>query len=174
MFREIILPIVRSTILCVTACGIMHPRCCRPQAVTHSLVLLKMGKIIARNMSSWLKLLISRYCCVWLVYVIYIFHYIFLRLAKQSQFIPLQNVVYFISLPFLVLNIFTFCINDVLLFKCPFPGPKGQRDMAPMTWNSVYLAHMACQMPTCIETERAWTHFLLYSLLFSLLELCKA
>jgi hypothetical protein len=29
MFRAIILPIFRSTILCVTACGIMHPRCCR-------------------------------------------------------------------------------------------------------------------------------------------------
>ena len=48
-----------------------------------------------------------------------------MRLAKQSQFIPLQNVVYFITLPFLVLNIFTFYINDVLLFKCTIPGPKG-------------------------------------------------
>jgi len=30
MFREIILPIFRSTRLCVTASGIMHSRCCRP------------------------------------------------------------------------------------------------------------------------------------------------
>ena len=57
-------------------CDIMNPRCCRPvagrqhrgciipQAVTHSLVLLKMGKIIARNMLSWLELLINRYCCI--------------------------------------------------------------------------------------------------------------
>jgi len=30
MFRAIILPIFRSTRLCDTACGIMHPRCCRP------------------------------------------------------------------------------------------------------------------------------------------------
>ena len=30
MFREIILSIFRSTRLCVTACGIIHPRCCRP------------------------------------------------------------------------------------------------------------------------------------------------
>ena len=30
MFREIILPIFRSTRLCVNACGIIHPRCCRP------------------------------------------------------------------------------------------------------------------------------------------------
>ena len=29
MFRAIILPIFRSTRLCVTACGIMHRRCCR-------------------------------------------------------------------------------------------------------------------------------------------------
>jgi len=33
------------------------------------------------------------------VYIIYSSLY-FLRLAKQSQFIPLQNVVYFITLPF--------------------------------------------------------------------------
>jgi len=33
--------------------------------------------------------------------------------------------VYFITLAFLVRKIFTFYINDVLLFKCPFPGPKG-------------------------------------------------
>ena len=32
MFRAIILPNFRSTRLCVTACGIMHPRCCRPPA----------------------------------------------------------------------------------------------------------------------------------------------
>ena len=48
-----------------------------------------------------------------------------MRLAKQSQFIPLQNAVYFITLPFLVHKIFTFYINDVLLFKCAVPGPKG-------------------------------------------------
>ena len=33
--------------------------------------------------------------------------YIFLRLAKQSQFILLQNAVYFITLPFLVHKHFT-------------------------------------------------------------------
>jgi len=59
------------------------------------------------------------------VYIIYISLYFFLRLAKQSQFIPVQNVVYFITLAFLVRKILTFYINDVLLFKCPIPGPKG-------------------------------------------------
>jgi hypothetical protein len=52
-------------------------------------------------------------CLYYLYFIIY-----FLRLAKQSQFIPLQNVVYFISLPFMVRKIFTFYINDVQLFKC--------------------------------------------------------
>jgi len=54
----------------------------------------------------------------------YLYFMIFLRLYIQSQFIPLLNVVYFISLPFLVRKIFTFYINYVLQFKCPFPGPK--------------------------------------------------
>ena len=49
----------------------------------------------------------------------------FLRHAAQSQFIPLQNVEYFIMLPFLSCKIFTVYINDVLNFKCPAPGPKG-------------------------------------------------
>ena len=31
MFREIILPIFRSTRLCVTACGIMHPQSSAPE-----------------------------------------------------------------------------------------------------------------------------------------------
>ena len=58
--------------------------------------------------------------CLYYLYSIY-----FLRLATQSQFIPLQNVVYFITLLFFVRKIFTFYINDVLLFKCPVPRPKG-------------------------------------------------
>jgi len=45
----------------------------KPQAVTHSLVLLNMGKIISRNMLSWLEILMSRYFCTQLVvYIIYI------------------------------------------------------------------------------------------------------
>jgi len=49
---------------CTPATGRQHRGCIIPQAVTHSLVLLKMGIIIARNMLSWLELLISRYCCI--------------------------------------------------------------------------------------------------------------
>jgi len=35
-----------------------------PQAVTHGLVVLKIGEIIARNTLSWMELLIDRYCCI--------------------------------------------------------------------------------------------------------------
>ena len=57
--------------------------------------------------------------------ILFIFHFIFLRLAEHSQFIPLQNVVYFITLPLLARKIFKFYINDVLLFKYPVREPKG-------------------------------------------------
>ena len=40
-----------------------------PQAVTQSLVLLKMGGTIVRNMLSWLELLINCYCCIYLVFI---------------------------------------------------------------------------------------------------------
>ena len=89
MFRAIILPIFRSTRLCVTVCGIMHPRCCRPVG-----------------------------------FLYYLYFITFLRHAKPSQFIPPQNVVYFITLPFLVRKTFTFYLNDMLLFKCPLTGPN--------------------------------------------------
>ena len=60
------------------------------------------------------------------IYIIYISLYIFLRLAKESQFIPLQYVLYFIMVPVLVRKIFTFYMNDVLLFKCSIPGLKAK------------------------------------------------
>ena len=47
-----------------------------------------------------------------------------MRLAKPSQFIPLQNVVYFITLTFLVRKIFTFYTNDVLLLNVHFQGQR--------------------------------------------------
>ena len=50
---------------CDTFDHVLHRiNCIIPQAVTHNLVLLKMGKMIARNMLSWLELLINRYCCL--------------------------------------------------------------------------------------------------------------
>jgi len=75
MFRAIIVPI-SGELDYFTVCGIMQTQCYRPaigrqhlgcnihQAVTHILLLLKMGKIIARNMLSWLEILMSGYCCI--------------------------------------------------------------------------------------------------------------
>jgi len=48
----------------IQATGRQHRGCITPQAVTHSLVLMRMGKIIARNLLSWLELIINRYCCI--------------------------------------------------------------------------------------------------------------
>ena len=76
--------------------------------------------------------------------MLFIFHYIFLRLAKQSQFIPLQNVMYFITLPFLVHKIFKFYMNDVLLFQCPVPGPKGYTKFCIHFFGSIHLN------PSCV------------------------
>jgi len=61
MFRAIISPILRSIRLCVTACGIMHRRCCRLVTSIHvvnevfgavAAFIVRMGEIIARNMLS--------------------------------------------------------------------------------------------------------------------------
>ena len=47
-----------------------------------------------------------------------------MRLAKQSQFIPLQNVVYFITLPFLVRKLFTFYIMVCYYLNVQFQGQR--------------------------------------------------
>jgi hypothetical protein len=49
-------------------------------------------------------------------------------LAKQSQFIPLQNVVYFISLHFLVRKIFTFYIMMCYYLNDHFQGQRVNRE----------------------------------------------
>jgi hypothetical protein len=84
MFRAIVSPILRSTRLClqlVVKCSMMLPAgkldevdhpAYQPEASSvhyttsykHSLVLLRMGEIIARNMLSKLELIINRYCCI--------------------------------------------------------------------------------------------------------------
>ena len=133
MFRAIITPIFRSARLCVTACGIMHPRCCRlaTSSVHYTTSCKTQSSAPEDGQNNCLKHveltgIINKPLLLHLVGRLHYIYFItfFLRLAKQSQFIPLQNVVYFITIPFLVHKIFTFYINDVLLFKCPFPGPK--------------------------------------------------
>ena len=103
MFRAIILPIFKSTRMCITACGIMHPRCCPKH--------FELTGIINK------PLLLHLVGCLY-----YLFFIVFLRLAKQSHFIPLQNVVYFITLPFLVRKIFTFYIMMCYYLNVHFQG----------------------------------------------------
>ena len=105
--------------------GRQHRGCIIPQAVTQSSApedgqnnCPKHVKLIGIINEPLLFNIVG--CLYYLYFIIF-----FLRLPKQSQFIPLENVMYFITLPFLVRKIFTFYINHVLLFKCPFPGPKG-------------------------------------------------
>ena len=135
MFRAIILPIFRSTRLCVTACGIMHPQCCWPVAgnivgaLYHIITQSSAPEDGQNNCPKHVELagIINKPLLLHLVGCQYYLYFIifFLRVAKQSQFNPLQNVVYFITLPFLVPKIFTFYINHVLLFKCPILVPNG-------------------------------------------------
>ena len=119
MLRTIILPIFRSTRLC-NSLWYNAPTMLPAGGRQHR------GK---NNCPKHVELtgIINKTLLLHLVGCLYYLYFIifFLRLDKQSQFIPLQNVVFFITLPFMVRKIFTFYINDVLLFKCPVPGPKG-------------------------------------------------
>jgi len=58
------------------------------------------------------------------IYLVNKYIIFFLDFLSPSSFIPPQNVVYFLILPFLVHKIFTFYINGALNCKCPAPGPK--------------------------------------------------
>ena len=103
MFRTVFPSIIRSwklrirqqayvkQLLLPAATGRQRHGCIIPQAVTLSLVLLKMGKMIARNMLSWLELLINRYCCVHLVV------YIILSMMHGQANIRFAKTIFFFT-----------------------------------------------------------------------------
>jgi len=92
MFREIILPIFRSTRLCVTTSWLHYTTSCNTQSSAP-----EDGQ---NNYPKHVELtgIINKPLLLHLVgfSILYIFQYVFLRLAKQSHFIPLQNFVYVI------------------------------------------------------------------------------
>ena len=132
MFRTIILPIFRRTRLCYSLwynAPTMLPATSLVHYTTNCNTQYSAPEDGQNNCPKHVEMtgIINKPLLLHLVGCIYYLYFIifFFRLAKQSQFIPLQNVVYFITLPYLVRKIFTFYINYVLLFKYPFPGPKG-------------------------------------------------
>ena len=70
------------------------------------------------------------------IYSTNIFNDFCLDFLSPSLFIPPQNVVCFLMLPFLVHKILTFYINGVLNCKCPAPGT-----MHPIYRTDVPLLH---------------------------------
>jgi len=63
--------------------------------------------------------------CAFYIFSQQIYLIIFLDFLSPPSFIPPQNVLYFLILPFLVHKIFTYYVNGVLNCKYPAPGPKG-------------------------------------------------
>ena len=88
--------------------------------------------------------------------ILFIFHYIFVRLAKQSQFIPLQNVVYFITLSVLVHKIFTFYINGVILFNVQFQGQRVNEVQQTDTVETAVVQHSVFKVEMAIEKLKSY------------------
>ena len=55
----------------------------------------------------------------------YLYFIIFFETCKTISINSSTECRVFHNVIFLVRKIFTFYINDVLIFKCPIPGPKG-------------------------------------------------
>ena len=133
MFRAIILPIFRSTRVCVTACGIMHPPCCRPATswvhyTTSCNTQSSASEDGQNNFPKHVEMtgIINKPLLLHLVGCLYYLYFIiFFETCYTISIYSSTECRVFHNVNFLVRKILTFYINDVLLFKCPFPGPTG-------------------------------------------------
>ena len=86
MFREIILPIFRSTRLCVTICGIMHRQCCRPVAGNIELTGI-INKLILLHLVSC-RYYLHQWCTVkqiWDNEIYLLIKYIYIKRSLESS-----------------------------------------------------------------------------------------
>ena len=111
--------------------GRQHRGCIIPQAVTHSLVLLKMGKnncpkhVELTGIINSPLLLHLVGCLYYLYFIIYIYIYFFFFYFLKNLNLFLYRMSCISYCYILVRKIFTFYINDVLLLKGTFLGPNG-------------------------------------------------
>ena len=150
MLGAIILPNFRSTRLCVTACGIMHPRCCRPATswmhyTTRCNTQSSAPEDEPNNCPKYVELtgiinkplLLHLFGCLYYLYFIIFFETCY----RQSQFIPLQNVVYFITLLFWFVKYSHFTQMMSYYLNVHFQGQRvnlGSRRM----WGTIFTSRL--------------------------------
>ena len=117
MFRAIILPIFRSTRLCVTACGTMHLRWCRPATswVHYTTSCNTQSSAPEDGQNNCLKhveltgiinkpLLLHLVCCLYYIYVLRVFTFILYSNVKFDKKILVR-----------VVKLFLLCVDDLIV-----------------------------------------------------------